>query len=69
MDLKKHLELLEIIKTLKSRIVISGYDNVLYNEMLSDWQTDEINTTAQMGLHRTEKIWMNFECQTKISLF
>lgn len=60
MDDFKHEELLrEIIKS-KSMVVISGYDNELYNEYLNGWKTDSISTTAQMGLPRTEKIWTNF---------
>lgn len=60
---EQHIQLLEALKNSKAKVVISGYDNELYNDMLSNWQTDEINTIAQMGLHRTEKIWMNFEYQ------
>lgn len=56
----RHIELLEVLKQSKSKIVISGYDNEIYNKILSDWRTDEKSTTVQMGLHRTEKIWMNF---------
>lgn len=56
----EHVELLEVLKNSKSKIVLSGYDNKLYNEILSDWSTDEKQTVVQMGLHRTEKIWMNF---------
>ena len=52
--------MLEILKQSKSKIILSGYDNDLYNDMLPDWRTDTKQTTAQMGLHRTEKIWMNF---------
>ncbi len=32
----------------------------MYNEALAGWNTDEKTTTAQMGLHRVEKLWMNF---------
>ncbi len=60
MDMEKHLELLEALKQSKSKIILSGYDNEFYNCELADWHTDEIETTAQMGLKRTEKIWMNF---------
>ncbi len=56
----KHIELLKVLKESKSKIILSGYDNQLYNEMLCDWYTDAKTTTAQMGLHRTEKIWMNY---------
>jgi len=56
----KHIELLNVLKESKSKIILSGYDNELYNRELDGWFTDEKQTTAQMGLHRTEKIWMNY---------
>ncbi len=67
MGREKHIELLEVLKKSKSMVVLSGYDNDLYNEMLPRWQTAEKETTAQMGLHRVEKLWMNFE--SNMSLF
>ena len=57
-----HVKLLEALKESKSKIVLSGYDNPLYNEALDGWSTDEKQTTAQMGKHRVEKLWFNFEC-------
>ena len=57
----KHIELLETLKKSNSKIIISGYDNELYNQELKGWSTDIKETTAQFGLHRTEKIWANFE--------
>lgn len=56
----QHREMLDIIKQSKSKIILSGYDCDLYNTELEGWRTDEKETTAQMGLHRTEKLWMNF---------
>lgn len=61
-----HFELLNVLKESKSKIVISGYDNPMYNRLLVDWDTDEIVTTAQMGLKRTEKIWLNFSQSKQI---
>ncbi len=61
-----HIELLEVLKESKSKIVLSGYDNAMYNEVLAGWDTDEIVTTAQMGLKRTEKIWLNFSQSKQI---
>ena len=55
-----HVQLLELLKESKSKVIISGYDSELYNELLKDWRTDERAAIAQMGLHRKEKIWMNF---------
>lgn len=57
---EQHIKLLEVLKESKSKIVLSGYDNPLYNETLTGWNTDEKKTTAQMGKHRVEKLWYNF---------
>lgn len=67
MSEEKHRELLGALLNSNAKIVISGYDSELYNSMLEGWHTDEIDTTAQMGLHRTEKLWMNFPVQGVIS--
>lgn len=55
-----HLRLINLIRKTKSKVILSGYDSELYNHHLGDWRTDERVTTIQMGLHRNEKIWMNF---------
>ena len=61
-----HIELLEVLRRSKSKIILSGYDNDLYNTYLMGWHTAEKETTAQMGLHRVEKIWFNFELQMRM---
>lgn len=60
MSTDDHVELLATLLRSKSKVIISGYDNDLYNDLLKDWHTDVKATTAQMGLHRVEKLWMNF---------
>ena len=55
-----HLVLLHTLKASRSMVVLSGYDNEIYNTELQGWRTDVKPTTAQMGKHRVEKIWMNF---------
>lgn len=57
---KQHVELLELIQQSKSKICLSAYDNELYNDYLKGWYTDEKKTTAQNGLPRTEKLYMNY---------
>lgn len=57
---QNHIDLLRALKDSQSMVVLSGYDNDLYNAELRGWRTDVKPTTAQMGLHRVEKIWMNF---------
>lgn len=63
---ERHFELLKILKNSKSKIILSGYDNPMYNKELSEWNTAEKATTAQMGLHRVEKIWFNFDANNQI---
>ncbi len=60
-DNEFHRKLLAALKKSKSKIVLSGYDNELYNTELAGWNTDAIQAVAQMGKHRIEKIWMNFD--------
>lgn len=58
---QQHIELLEVLLASESKVIISGYESELYDSMLRDWHKEKKSTTAQMGLHRTETLWMNFE--------
>lgn len=61
MTVEQHVEMLKALNNTRSMVVLSGYDSELYNDYLAGWRTAEKNTTAQMGVHRVEKLWMNFE--------
>lgn len=61
-----HIEMLKAALKSKCMIFISGYDNVLYNNMLSErkgWSKNVINTTTKgvngNGQHREEVVWVN----------
>jgi len=56
-----HIELLEILIEHLGKVLISGYDNPLYNDMLKDWTKEYKSTTAERGFKRTEVIWRNYE--------
>lgn len=58
---QQHIELLEVLLASESKVIISGYESELYDSMLREWHKEKKSTTAQMGLHRTETLWMNFE--------
>lgn len=60
MSEEQHIKMLQLIQRTKSKVILSGYDNDLYNDYLRDWCTAEKQTTIQLGLSRTEKLWMNF---------
>ncbi|MCP4901073.1 MAG: DNA adenine methylase [bacterium] len=54
-----HVELLELLKRLPCSVMLSGYPSSLYDELLPDWRTLELQVMNQSGV-RTEKLWFNF---------
>ncbi len=53
-----HAELLEALLNHKGPVLLSGYDNDLYNGMLVNWHKEQIDTTAEKGKRRTETLWI-----------
>jgi len=71
---QQHVELLEALKKHKGMVLLSGYNNELYREMLPDWEFDTIATKSECGASRTECLWMNPMCaehqaQMRLSFF
>ena len=58
-DERDHVELLEILKGLPCSVMLSGYPSDVYDELLADWGTLELQVMNQGGV-RTEKLWFNF---------
>lgn len=56
-----HVELLEVLKDHPGKVLLSGYDNSLYNNLLSGWHKVHKKTQAEAGIARTETLWMNYE--------
>lgn len=56
----QHIQLLDMISKSTCKIMISGYDNSLYNDYLYDWRKKSKNTIAECSVKRTETIWMNY---------
>jgi len=56
-----HEELLDISIHSEAKIMLSGYDCVLYEKYLKGWRKLQIPVRAQNSLPRTETLWMNFE--------
>lgn len=54
-----HIELLALLKTLPCAVILSGYPSTLYDDVLSGWQSVELQVMNQGGV-RTEKVWFNF---------
>jgi DNA adenine methylase len=61
-----HVELLQMIKTLKGKVLLSGYANELYDTMLADWHRVTRATKVQTGSakkkgDRVEVLWVNYQ--------
>ena len=60
-----HRQLLEKILSLTCNVMISGYENSLYNEMLTSWRCVKFNAKTHSGI-REESVWMNYAPPAKI---
>ena len=54
-----HVELLKLLRTLPCSVMISGYENELYNDMLSSWRRVTFNAKTHVEV-RQESVWMNY---------
>lgn len=54
-----HVLLLKTLKNHCGPVILSGYDNDLYNSMLPDWKKETFEAFAETGSKRTEIIWIN----------
>lgn len=64
---EQHIELLNILKSLKCYCMISGYQNKLYDEILEigngRWHRESFTATCRRGT-TVETVWMNFPTPT-----
>lgn len=65
----EHIELLQELNQSKAKVLISGYECELYNDLLTGWKKMQILTRAQGGAERTETLWLNYEPVGQIDLF
>lgn len=61
-----HRQLLDALLQHKGLVMLSGYDNPMYNEVLAGWYREELGTYASHAHPRTEVLWMNFGAQQKL---
>lgn len=55
-----HVALICMLGSIPANVIISGYPSPLYDRLLSNWRSMEMQAMTRGGV-RTEKIWMNFE--------
>lgn len=65
MSNKDHEQLLTKLLEHPGKVLISGYDNELYNNMLSSWNKASKSTLAEGGRRREEILWVNYEIEGK----
>jgi DNA adenine methylase len=65
-----HRKLLELLIKHSGPVMISGYDNEIYNTLLEGWHKETRFVNCEGGQQRIEVIWMNYEPPVKqISMF
>lgn len=68
MDDRQQEDMLDVLLAHKGPVLLSGYDNDLYNDRFRGWYREE---TASQNMHaaKTQEIlWMNFEPQRQMNL-
>lgn len=64
-----HVQLLEVAKNHKGFVVISTYDNELYNSELKGWKKACEKVSTNGGGQRVETLYISPNCRSQISLF
>lgn len=57
-----HIDLLQVLKNCRGMVILSGYDNEIYRNFLTDWRLEKTETVASSGKgvkKTTECIWIN----------
>ena len=68
---KDHIELLELLQKHPGPVMISGYNNEIYNNLLKGWHIKRRSANCEGGQKRVEVLWMNYEPpkDNQLSLF
>ena len=69
MDDDDHEELLDTLLKHSGPVILSGYENELYNCKLKDWYRKETTCYSQVASKKREVLWMNYNPEKQISLF
>ena len=57
---ERHEELLKKVLRSSARILLSGYNNNLYQEKLSGWHCEKKTVQGELGTVHTECLWRNY---------
>ncbi len=68
MDDGQQEDLLDVLLAHKGPVLLSGYDNDLYNDRLRGWHREETECRSQVNSVKKEILWINFEPQKQMEL-
>lgn len=68
LDDKGQNDLLDVLLAHKGPVIISGYDNNLYNDRLQGWYKEYTTCYSQVCSKKQEVIWMNYEPVKQMNL-
>lgn len=68
MEDKDQNDLLDVLLSHKGPVLLSGYDNDLYNDRLEGWHREETFCHSQSCSRKREILWMNFEPYRQMNL-
>jgi DNA adenine methylase len=69
MNDEQHIEMLEFVKTLEGKTIISGYESELYRDLLPGWDVKAKRALADGANERTEMIWISPNSISTLPLF
>jgi len=55
-----HIALLDVLKRLPCKVMLSGYWSELYDQALAGWHTTSFQAITRSGQKATEYLWMNY---------
>lgn len=69
MDDTAQNELIDIALAHRGPVLISGYENELYNDRLKGWHREETVCYSQRQSKKKEVLWMNFKPERQMDIF
>ncbi len=63
---EEHEVLLDVVKGLRGRVIVSGYETKLYEAALTGWWKRCFAARDQTNGARSEVVWMNFEPEARL---
>lgn len=68
-SVEEHRDLLKLCKMHKGPCIVSGYDDLLYDEELSGWEKKSVDVQTNAGHTKTEIVWLNNKATEEQRLF